>query len=139
VEVGGRRVVVTGGASGIGRAMCLRFAERGATVTVADLDEGGAVATAAAITDAGGRAAAQGCDVRHEGDLIELVQGATAAFGPIDLFCSNAGVGAGGGVDAPDDVWTLAWEVHTMAHVWAARAVLPGMLERGEGYLLQTA
>ena len=57
----------------------------------------------------------------------------------IILFCSNAVVGAGGGVDAPDDVWAQAWEVHTMAHVWAARAVLPGMLERGEGYLLQTA
>jgi NAD(P)-dependent dehydrogenase (short-subunit alcohol dehydrogenase family) len=119
--------------------MCLRFAGLGAAVTVADLDEQGAAATVAAITDAGGRGAAQRCDVRREADLIELVRRATAAFGPIDLFCSNAGVGAGGGADAPDEVWALAWEVHAMAHVWAARAVLPDMLERGEGYLLQTA
>jgi NAD(P)-dependent dehydrogenase (short-subunit alcohol dehydrogenase family) len=119
--------------------MCLRFAGLGAAVTVADRDGPGAAATAAAITATGGRALAQRCDVRREADLIELVQRATTAFGPIDLFCSNAGVGAGGGVDAPDDVWAQAWEVHTMAHVWAARAVLPGMLERGEGYLLQTA
>ena len=139
MELGGRRVVVTGGASGIGRAMCLRFAELGAAVTVADRDEPGAGATAAAITGAGGRAAAQRCDVRREADLVELVRRATATFGPIDLFCSNAGVAAGGGADAPDEVWTLAWEVHAMAHVWAARAVLPGMLERGEGYLLHTA
>jgi NAD(P)-dependent dehydrogenase (short-subunit alcohol dehydrogenase family) len=139
VELAGRRVVVTGGASGIGRAMCLRFAGLGAEVTVADENEQGAAATATAITDAGGRAAAQRCDVRREADLIGLVEQATATFGPIDLFCSNAGVPAGGGPEAGDEVWTLAWQVHTMAHVWAARAVLPGMVERGHGYLLQTA
>jgi NAD(P)-dependent dehydrogenase (short-subunit alcohol dehydrogenase family) len=131
--------VVTGGASGIGRAMSVRFAALGAAVTVADLHEDGANATAAAIIDAGGRARAEPCDVRREADIVRLVERATSTFGPIDLFCSNAGVPAGGGPEAPDEVWTLAWEVHTMAHVWAARAVLPGMLERGHGYLLHTA
>ncbi len=139
MELADRCVVVTGGASGIGRAMCSRFAGLGAAVTVADIDGQGAADTAAAITATGGRAAAATCDVRREADIVELVRRATATFGPIDLFCSNAGVAAGGGQDAPDEVWARAWEVHTMAHVWAARAVLPGMLERGRGYLLHTA
>jgi len=139
MELGGRRVVVTGGASGIGRALCTRFAALGAAVTVADLDAAGAEATAAAIAGAGGQATAVACDVRREAQIIDLVAAATDAFGPIDLFCSNAGVAVGGGPEAPDETWTLAWEVHAMAHVWAARAVLPGMLARGEGYLLNTA
>ena len=139
MDLAERCVVVTGGASGIGRAMCLRFGALGAAVTVGDLDGDGAAATAAAIVDAGGRASARTCDVRHEAAIVGLVDHARAVFGPIDLFCSNAGVPAGGGPEAPDAVWALAWEVHTMAHVWAARAVLPEMLARGSGYLLHTA
>jgi len=139
VELADQRVVVTGGASGIGRAMCIRFGALGAAVTVADLDGPGAEATARTVVAAGGRASARVCDVCREDDIVGLVEHATSTFGPIDLFCSNAGVPAGGGPEAPDEVWTRAWEVHTMAHVWAARAVLPGMVERGRGYLLQTA
>lgn len=128
-------VVVTGGANGIGRALCRRFAAEGARgVVVADLDAGRAGNVAKEI---GGLAVPT--DVSVEADLVRLVERATAAFGQIDLFCSNAGIGVGGGVEAPDSDWMRSWNVHLMAHVWAARAVLPGMLARGEGYLLQTA
>jgi NAD(P)-dependent dehydrogenase (short-subunit alcohol dehydrogenase family) len=139
VDLGGKRVVVTGGASGIGRALCVRFAAEGATVTVADIDEAGARATEALIAAAGGTAQAVRCDVSREADIVALVEVAETAFGPIDLFCSNAGVAAGGGPEAPDEDWARSWAVNTMAHVWAARAVLPGMVARGQGYLLQTA
>ena len=74
-----------------------------------------------------------------EADIQRLVAEATNTFGPIDLFCSNAGIALGGGVDAPDAVWQQIWDVHVMAHIYAARAVLPGMVTRGAGYLLQTA
>ena len=128
-------VVVTGGANGIGRALCIRFAAEGARgVVVADVDSDGAVRVAESI---GGVAVT--ADVSAEADVIRLVNRATEAFGPIDLFCSNAGIGATGGVEAPNAVWQRIWDVNFMAHVYAARAVLPGMLSRGGGYLLQTA
>jgi NAD(P)-dependent dehydrogenase (short-subunit alcohol dehydrogenase family) len=127
--------VVTGGANGIGRALCRRFAAEGARgVVVADVDAAGAQRVAAEI---GGLAVP--ADVSAETGLIALAERATAAFGRIDLFCSNAGIGVGGGVEASDREWQRSWNVHLMAHVWAARAVLPGMLARGEGYLLHTA
>lgn len=130
-----RVAVVTGGANGIGRALCRRFAAEGARgVVVADLDADGAGRVAEEI---GGLAVPT--DVSAEVGLIRLVERATAAFGQIDLFCSNAGIGVGGGVEASDRDWQRSWNVHLMAHVWAARAVLPGMLARGDGYLLQTA
>jgi len=135
VTIEGKIVVVTGGASGIGRALCERFvAERAAAVWVVDRDRAGAEAVAAAI---GGRAAA--VDVRHEAEITNLVREVEAAHGRIDVFCSNAGVAVGGSEAAADDVWALGWDVHVMAHVYAARAVLPGMLKRGGGALLQTA
>jgi NAD(P)-dependent dehydrogenase (short-subunit alcohol dehydrogenase family) len=128
-------IVVTGGANGIGRALCSRFAAEGARgVVVADRDSDGSEQVAGAI---GGMAVA--VDVGVEADLVRLVETATSRYGPIDLFCSNAGIIALGGVEAADADWQRIWEVNLMAHVWAARAVLPGMLARGQGYLLQTA
>jgi NAD(P)-dependent dehydrogenase (short-subunit alcohol dehydrogenase family) len=134
VDVSGAHVVITGGGSGIGRAMAVRLAAAGASVTVADLNAESARATASTI---GSLAVA--CDVRSEASIAALVSEAEAAFGPIELFCSNAGVAIGGGPEAPDADWTTSWDVHVMSHVYAARLVLPGMLERGHGYLLNTA
>ena len=139
MELAGRNVVVTGAGSGIGRAMSIRFASEGATVTVADLTAEAIDDTVAVITAAGGQARGQVADVADEPQVIALAKAAVAAFGPIDLFCSNAGVAAGGGPEAPDADWSRSWNVNLMAHVYAARAVLPAMIERGEGYLLQTA
>jgi NAD(P)-dependent dehydrogenase (short-subunit alcohol dehydrogenase family) len=119
--------------------MCIRFGQEGGSVVVADLNLAGATETAEAITTAGGQAVAVACDVTREADIQALVGRARDAFGPIDLFCSNAGIAVNGGPEAPDDDWERSWLVNTMAHVWAARAILPAMVERGEGYLLQTA
>lgn len=129
-----RVVVVTGGATGIGRALCRRFAAEGARAIVADLDLEGAEAVAA---ESGGLAVA--CDVAREADIVALVERATEVHGRIDLFCSNAGIAIDGGEDVADHDWQRIWDVNVMSHVYAARAVLPSMLERGEGYLLNTA
>ena len=136
-----RIVVVTGGGSGIGRALCLRFAREGARVVVADLAEDAARAVAREV---GGLAVAT--DVGVEEQVAALVAETRRSVGPIDLFCSNAGIGRGTGFGdgasgpfAPDADWSASWQVHVMAHVYAARAVLPDMLGRGEGWLLQTA
>ncbi|MEA2421992.1 MAG: hypothetical protein QOF55_1091 [Thermoleophilaceae bacterium] len=128
--------MVTGGASGIGAALARAFAAQGARVVVADLDGEGAEAVAAEIGGLGVRT-----DVSREQEIRSLVERVEAGGGPIDLFFSNAGVpGPGGGpLEAPDDAWQQTWDVNVMAHVWASRAVLPGMLERGDGYLLNTA
>src|SRR5436190_13028657 len=139
VELAARHAVVTGGASGIGRALCRRFAAEGASVTVSDVVADGARATADEITEHGGRAVPVNCDVGDALQVEQLVAAALDAFGPIDLFCSNAGIGSLGGVEASDDVWRRALDVNLLAHVYAVRAVLPAMLERGEGYLLHTA
>lgn len=135
MKLAGKVAVVTGGAAGIGRALCRRFASEGArAVVVADLDASAAEHVAQEI---GGLAVPT--DVSRESDIIHLVERATAAFGAIDLFCSNAGIAMEGGVETPDGEWQRIWSVNFMAHVYAARAVLPGMLARGQGYLLQTA
>jgi NAD(P)-dependent dehydrogenase (short-subunit alcohol dehydrogenase family) len=133
-------VVVTGGAKGIGKALCERFHKEGAAkVAVADIDEAGAKEVAASI---GGEA--YRCDVTKEVDIVHLVTDVESRFGPIDLFCSNAGVAtafnpltenaAGDG----NDMWTFGWQVHVMAHVYAARILVPRMKARGGGYFLQT-
>ena len=128
-------VVVTGAGSGIGRALCQRFAAEGArTVVVSDLNESLAKSVAAEF---GGMAFKT--DVGQEADIQNLVQEVTEQAGPIDLFCSNAGIILNGGPEVPDSEWNRIWQVNVMSHVFAARAVLPSMLERGEGYLLQTA
>jgi len=134
MEVRDRVVVVTGGARGIGRALSRRFAaERAKAVVVADLDGPGAEAVAAEI---GGDAVR--CDVAREEDVQRLVRQVESAHGGIDIFCSNAGVAVAGGPEAANGEWQRIWEVNVMAHVYAARHALPGMLARGEGYLLGT-
>jgi len=126
--------VVTGGAGGIGRALCRRFAAEGARgVVVADRDERAREVAA----EIGGRAAI--VDVSNEADIQRLVAEATEAYGAIDLFVSNAGVLVGTDVNTSNTDWQRIWDINLMAHVYAARAVLPAMLARGEGYLLSTA
>ena len=143
MEIDRKNVVVTGGASGIGRALARRFAADGASVTIADVNGDRARATAALVHSDGdgdgGTAIAIECDVRDERQVQGLVATAEQAFGPIDLFCSNAGIATSGGPEAPDSQWTAAWEVNFLGQLYAVRAVLPGMLERGDGYLLHTS
>jgi len=135
MELKGSVAVVTGGASGIGRALCQRLAAEGARgIVVSDMNEKGAQAVATEV-----KGLSVGCDVGSEAQIIDLVRRAEEAFGSIDLFCSNAGLATRGGEEAPDADWQRNWDVHVMSHVYAARAVLPGMLKRGQGYLLNTA
>ncbi len=135
MELKDKIIVVTGAASGIGKAMVERFHREGAaTVVAADLDEAGAAAVAESV---GGWS--MGVDVSREADIIQLIDETESRFGPIDLFCSNAGIGVGHGLDEPDEVWQKIWEVNTMSHVYAARNLVPRMKARGGGYLLNTA
>lgn len=130
-----KTIVITGGANGIGRAMCRRFAQVGARrIVVADRDSAGAAATAREIDGL-----AFACDVSSEPEVVRLVEHSQQACGPIDLFVSNAGITAKGGINVDNAAWQRCWDVNLMSHVYAARAVLPVMLERGEGYLLQVA
>ena len=136
MEIRDRHVVVTGGAGGIGRALVRRFSAEGArAVVAADRDFGGAQALAGEV---GGLAVE--LDAGIERSVRALIAEATGANGPIDIFISNAGVpGAMGGPEAGDESFDEAWRVNVMAHVWAARALLPEMVQRGEGYLINTA
>ena len=134
MRVAGKVVVVTGGGNGIGRALCRRFAAEGAkAVVVADLN----AATAKQVADEIGGTAIT-ADVSREPDLVSLVTQTMAQHGGIDLFCSNAGIAVNGDEHTPDAEWARCWDVNVLAHVYAARAVIPHMLERGNGYLLQT-
>ena len=136
MELKDRVAVITGGSGGIGRAMAKAFLAEGArAVMLADLN-------AEAVRQAADEIGCDGmaCDVTSEADVQALAQAAESRYGRIDLFCSNAGAGGPGVlIDAANEVWQQQWELHVMAHVYAARAVLPGMIERGEGYLLNTA
>ena len=136
MDLAGRHAVITGAASGIGRAIALRFAEEGANVTVADLDHEGAVEVAGGI---GGNAVR--ADVGVEADIVALVENAEAGTGPIDVFFSNAGITGepGGPIELENADWDLLWRVNVLSHVWAAKALIPRMLEREGGYLLSTA
>ncbi len=138
MQASGKIAIVTGGASGIGEGLARRLAAEGAKgVVVADIDLARAEAVAAAI---GPQALALRCDVSRESDLQALVAAACARFGQVDIFCSNAGIlGRPGGFELEDPLWDAMWQIHLMAHVWAARAVVPGMVARGEGYFLVTA
>lgn len=141
MRLDGRVAVVTGGAGGIGAALARRFAAEGAAaVVVADRDAAAAERVAAEVgrLDVGTLAVGLGVDVTDERQVRGLVATTEERYGRIDLFCSNAGVTAGAGIDAPDHDWQRAWAVNVLAHVHVARAVLPAMLTRGEGYLLQT-
>lgn len=138
MELADRHIVVTGGAGGIGRALVRRFAAEGArAVVIADRELAGAQALAAEV---GAGTLAVGFDAGEERSVRELIATASEAHGAIDIFVSNAGIGgAGGGPEAPDEAWDEAWRINVMAHVWASRALLPQMRERGEGYLINTA
>lgn len=132
-------VVVTGGASGIGRALCERFAQEGArAVVVSDIDQTGIDETVAKIAP---QTATLGivCNVAKEDDVNALVEQSMARFGQIDLFCANAGIFTPGDENVATEDWQKIWDINVMGHVFAARAVLPDMLRRGDGYLLNTA
>ena len=139
MQVKEKVIVVTGAASGIGKALCERFAIEGASAIVAtDINSEGVNATVSDISDQS-QALGITCDVGKEEEATELVAKTLEAFGHIDLFCSNAGIFTPGGEDVPTEKWQAIWDINVMSHVFAARAVLPGMLERGEGYLLNTS
>jgi NAD(P)-dependent dehydrogenase (short-subunit alcohol dehydrogenase family) len=128
-------VVVTGGASGIGEALCRRFAREGAKgVVVADVNEALAKGVAEDI-----KGLAFKCDVSREEEIQRLVRFTEEKMGPIDLFCSNAGIIAIGGVECPNDQWQRIWEINVMAHVYVGRAIIPGMIKRGGGALMITS
>jgi NAD(P)-dependent dehydrogenase (short-subunit alcohol dehydrogenase family) len=139
MDLANRVVAITGAATGIGKALAERFAAEGARhVAIADLDLAGAQAVAGSI---GG--SAHQVDVTDEAAVREFVRETEGLAGPIDLFCANAGVlhldaDLASPADTPDPVWRASLDVNLMAHLYAARAVLPAMLERGEGYLLNT-
>jgi len=139
MQVKDKVVVVTGAASGIGKALCQRFAAEGARAIVAsDVNKEGTEQVAAEIAGQT-ESLAVVTDVGNEDQVNELVQSSLAKFGQIDLFCSNAGIFTPGGEEVPTAEWQKIWDINVMSHVFAARAVLPHMLERGEGYLLNTA
>ncbi|MGI9016002.1 MAG: SDR family oxidoreductase [Euzebya sp.] len=135
MELNDARVLVTGGGSGIGAALCRRFAAEGARVVVVDLDADSAARVAGEI---GGTALTVDVGAGSQANATMITQ-AQDAIGPIDLLVLNAGVATAGGTEAPDTDWDLAWRVNVMAHVWAVRAWLPAALERGGGYVLHTA
>ncbi len=134
MQVKDKIIVVTGAASGIGKALTARFKAEGARQIVAvDLNEVGAATTADEV----------GCislaaDVSREVDIVRVIDHTEAEVGPIDLFCSNAGIGAGMDLAAPNSEWQRSWDVNVMPHVYAARHLVPKMAARGGGYFLNT-
>jgi NAD(P)-dependent dehydrogenase (short-subunit alcohol dehydrogenase family) len=134
MDPAGKTAVVTGAASGIGRALTERLAREGARVVVSDIDSNGAERVASELDTLAIR-----CDVSVAAEVEALVDATEAAFGPVDLFCANAGVAGGYDLDTPDDGWDVALAVNVRAHVYAARRLVPGWTERGGGYFLSTA
>lgn len=135
MKIEGARVIVTGGASGIGRGLCERFASMGAAhVVVADLDAEAAETVAGQIDGT-----AISCDVSNDSSVKSLVEASVETMGGIDLFCANAGIGKGGGLDTSDELWDLSWRVNVMGPVIAARHVVPHLLANGGGGFFITA
>jgi NAD(P)-dependent dehydrogenase (short-subunit alcohol dehydrogenase family) len=132
-DLRGAGVVITGGSGGIGAALARRFAAHGARLVIADLDGGRAAEVAEEV---GGTAVAG--DAAGEAGVERLITEAKAALGTIDLFCANAGIDPQGGVDTAEDAWARAWDVNVMAHVRAAKMLLPDWLARGRGHFLAT-
>jgi NAD(P)-dependent dehydrogenase (short-subunit alcohol dehydrogenase family) len=133
-------VVITGAGGGIGAAMARRFAAEGAAALVlADIDEGSVTALAEELASDSCRTLALRVDVSERAEVEAMVRRAEDDLGRIDLLCSNAGIGSGAGLEAPDEDWDRLWRINVLAHVYAARAALPAMVERGSGYLLHTA
>ncbi|HEY3951061.1 SDR family oxidoreductase [Phenylobacterium sp.] len=142
MEITGRVIVITGAASGIGAAMARRFAAEGAHALVLGDIQADPLGTFGEVLRAAFPAVlvvTQPCDVTREADIQALAAAAIDRFGRIDIYCSNAGLVLDGDESAPDEVWTLNWNIHVMANVWAARAVIPDMAALGEGYFLITA
>ncbi|MEV0298202.1 SDR family oxidoreductase [Nocardia sp. NPDC050710] len=136
MEISGKVAIVTGAGAGIGAALARRLAAGGGRVVVADLDAESAAAVAASI---GSNAVAASGDVADEKVIQTLIDRAEAEFGPVDLYFANAGIGGGPGLDSTDEQWSAALEVNVLAHVRAARLLMPGWLERGAGYFVSTA
>ena len=135
MDVRNKIIVVTGAANGIGRALCTAFAEAGVrAIACVDRDATGVASIAQEIN---GMAII--VDVTSEAEIAAMIAQVEDTLGPIDLFCSNAGVFTPGGTEVPDDDWQRLWDINVMAHVWAARHVVPRMIARGGGYLLNTA
>ncbi|MEV6929938.1 SDR family oxidoreductase [Dactylosporangium sp. NPDC051485] len=135
MNVDGKVVVITGAAGGIGAAMARRFAGKAAALVLGDLDGDAAAALAASLP---GEAVGVEVDVTSEEQVAELVGETLERHDRVDLFCANAGITSGAGLEASDEAWARTWAVNVLSHVYSARAVLPSMLERGEGYLLHT-
>ena len=139
MEPKGKVIVVTGGGSGIGAGLVRRFAQEGAAgIVVADLAGDKAAAVAAEVAGTVPTLTVA-LDVSKEAEVQALIAQATQRFGRVDVLCSNAGILRDGGLEAPNDDWQRCWDVNLMAHVYGARAVLPQMVARGEGYLVHTA
>ena len=142
MDIPGQVAIITGAASGIGAALAQRLADDGARgIVLADLHLAPAQALADAINaDGRQRAMAMRCDVSVEADIQALVAATRSRFGQVDIYLSNAGIlGREGGFELDDPLWNTMWQVHAMAHVWAARAVVPEMAARGSGYFVVTA
>lgn len=131
----GKVIVVTGAARGIGAALAKRFVQAGAkSVVISDLVQAEVDATAKEI---GAHSAFQ-VDVADERQIVKLIEETESRHGPIDLFCSNAGISVEGSLSASNETWQKIWEINSMSHVYAARAIVPKMIQRGGGYLLNT-
>jgi len=135
VEVKDKIIVITGGGSGIGRALAVRFHAEGAKKIVAvDINLSNAEDTAQMVDGV-----AMMADVAVEADIQRVIEDTESTLGPIDLFCSNAGVGMGENIDSPNEEWQTIWDINVMSHVYAARHLVPRMVSRGGGYFLNTS
>ena len=135
MEIKDKIIVITGGGSGIGRALAVRFHAEGAKKIVAvDINLSNAEDTAQMVDGV-----AMMADVAVEADIQRVIEDTESTLGPIDLFCSNAGVGMGENIDSPNEEWQTIWDINVMSHVYAARHLVPRMVSRGGGYFLNTS